>query len=573
MKLRTCTALVALATGLCAQTLVIPAAATNADLPSASGWPFDYAGNMRILYVYDSTHFTGQNVTAPVVITRVRVRANGAAATWVGDTIQSVTLDLSTSPVDFNSINTLYDGNHGPDRVRVFSGPVTIAAGSATTGTPGPWIVDCVLSTPFLYDPAAGDLTVDWISSGPSNANNTPTLDNSATVGQALAKRVYGLSYAGSPTGTLWSGESAHALEFTFNTAGGFASAAPYGAGCYDKASSIYETFTGNCDLAGAPTTSIKFFPTGAGGFTAIPGSGTFFTPTSPDFLLTDDSLTPAIALPFAFPFGTLSTASVKMCSNGYLWLRDTETSSDTSPTSGELLTLGPRIAPFWADLNPASLDPVTSQRVGSTHYDVDPTTNHAIFTWLDVPEFGTGNVANQNTFQIELEPSGAFELRWQNLATTATRAILTGFSHGLGARDGGSYDLSAALPIVTEGDANALSLTASARPTLGTTIQLTANDIPANAFLGAMLLGFGKLDPGLDLGALGAPGCAQYTSIDASSVFLASGTSHSLPQTFPSNPAFAGLRIHAQAAVLAPGANSLGLLTSNGVALGLDVN
>ncbi|MFM1874254.1 MAG: hypothetical protein RL398_3676, partial [Planctomycetota bacterium] len=393
-------AVAAFGTALAAQTLTIPALATAADLSSSTGWPFDYAGNMRILYVYDASHFTSQSVAAPVLISRMRIRANGAAATWVGDTINSLTVDLSTAPIDYLLPSTTYDANHGQDRSQVFSGSVAIPGGTAVAGQPGPWVVDVTFATPFLYDPNAGDLTVDMISSGPSSATNTPTLDASSTAGQALARRVYGLSYAGSPTGTLWSGESAHAIEFTYTPAAGYASTFGYGSGCYDRAGSVYETFTGNFDLGGSPTNSLKFFPNGAGGFTVIPGSNTFLTPTSPDFVQSDDSLTPALTLPFAFPFGTYSASAVKMCSNGFLWLDATATATDLSPTPAELLSQGPRIAPLWMDLNPSSLDPATQTRLGSTHFDIDPTSGNPVFTWLNVSEYGTANVANRNTFQ-----------------------------------------------------------------------------------------------------------------------------------------------------------------------------
>jgi len=426
---------------------------------------------------------------------------------------------------------------------------------------------------PFLYDPNAGDLTIDFVCSGPSNAANTPTIDASSTTGQALAKRVYGLSYAGSPTGSLWSGESSHAVEFTYSFGSGYASARTYGTGCYDGASTVYETFTGNFDLAGAPTNSLLILQNGNGGFTVVPGSNVFFTPASPDLLLGDDTLSASLALPFAFQFGTLSTSAVKMASNGYLWLRATETVSDLSPTVAELLTLGPRIAPYWTDLNPAALDPVTQQRIGSVHFDVDPVTNNPVFTWLNVPEYGSANTGNRNTFQIELLPGGAFEIRWQNAATTATRQILTGVSYGLGARDGGSYDLSAAVPFSTGRDANALRLAASGRPVLGSTINLNTSEIPANVAVGAMLFGLTKIDPGIDLASLGAPGCRQYTSIDASSVFFGTGSTRSMAMSFPNVPTFAGVQIKTQAAVLSPGANALGLLTTNGLELNLDVN
>lgn len=562
--------LVTLVGGVGAQTLVIPAAAANADLPNSTGWPFDYAGNMRILYVYDAQHFTAQNIQGPIYISNLRLRANGAAATWIGDTVNSLTVDVSTAPLDYTGISAVYDTNHGPDRLRVYNGSLQIPAGTSTAGVPGPYVIDIAFSTPFFYDPNNGDLTIDMISSGPSSAANTPSLDHSAVVGQALAKRVYSLSYAGTPNGLIWTGESAHAIEFTYAPATGAATASPFGAGCYDYASSIYQTFTGNFDLGGSPTNSLKFFPN-QGGFTVVPGSNTFFTPTSADFLLSDESLTPSLALPFTFPIGATTTNAVKMSSNGFLWLVDTETAADLTPTAAELLSQSPRIAPLWMDLDPSTA--LTAGRVGSTHYDVDPATNHAVFTWLNIAEYGTANSANLNTFQIELEPTGAFEIRWQNIATSASRTILTGVSQGRGARDGGAVDLSVAVPFTTLADADALALDTPARPILGSTLQLVASAIPSQTSLGAFLFGFTKVDPGLSLASLGAPGCAQYVAIDASRIFFSTGSSHALPQGLPLAPAFAGLQLHVQAAVLAAGSNALGLLTSNGLTLTLDVN
>jgi hypothetical protein len=546
----------AFAVTLSAQTLVVPAAANGADLASASGWPFDYAGSMRILYVYDAAHFTGQGVTTPILISRVKVRANTAAATWIGDTITNCSLDVSTAAVDYNAISTTYDTNHGVDRAQVFSGSIPIAAGSSVAGVPGPWVVDVAFSAPFLYDPTAGDLVVDWISSGPSNAANTPGLDTSSTTGQALAKRVYTIGYTGGATGSLWSGESQWGT---------------YGTGCYDRASTVHESFTGaTFDLAGSPTHSMLVVQNGSGGFTAIPGANAFFTPTSADLLLADNSLSPSLALPFAFPFGSLTTSAVKVCSNGYLWLRDTETVADLTPTVAELVGQGPRIAPYWSDLNPASL--VGGARVGSIHFDVDPASGNPVFTWLGVPEAGAANVNNRCTFQIELQSSGAFELRWQTTAATAARAILTGFGFGLGARDGGSVDLSA-LPVATTADASRLALGLSARPTLGATFDFVTSNLPAGAVLGANLLGLVRVDPGVDLGALGAAGCRQYLLPDATAIFLVGGATNAASVAFPANPVFAGVQLAVQSAVLHAPANALGLLTSNGAWLTLDVN
>lgn len=563
------------AAALSAQTLVIPVAAATADLPSSTTWPFDLAGSVRTLYVYDSAHFTTQGVSSPILISRIRVRANGATATWLGDTIPSVTLDVSTAAVDYNAISTTYNANHGPDRAQVFNGPVVIPGGSSTAGTPGPWTVDCAFTTPFLYDPSSGDLTIDWICSGLVSATTTPTPDASNTTGQALAKRVYTTAYAGGTTGTLWSGEAAHALEFTYTIANGYASAQPIGVGCYDRFASVYETFTGaNFDLDTPAGNSILVAVNAAGGFTFAPGTGAWFVPTSPDLLLADDSLSPPLALPQPFQFGATLTASVKMCSNGYLWLRDIETIADLSPTPAELLQQGPRIAAAWTDLNPASA--VNGVRVGTVHYDVNPATNTPVFTWLNVPEYGTANVANTNTFQIELIASGLFEIRWQDVLTTPARAILSGVSFGLGARDGGNRDISASVPFSTSGDLLPLRVAASARPTLGTTIQIDTTN-PSVLGVGLNFLGLTPIPlPGLDLSILGAPGCTAYIDVGTAIGNVISnvlpGLSMSAPLALPNNPALVGTVVYSQSVWLDASANAFGVITSNGLRLALDL-
>jgi hypothetical protein len=514
-------------------------------------------------------------VTAPIVISRIRVRANGTTASWLGDTIPTVTLDLSTAPLDFNAISTTYSSNHGADRAQVYNGPVAIPAGSATTGAAGPWSVDCLLSPPFLYDPNSGDLTVDWICSGLVSAANTPTIDASSTTGQALARRVYTTAYTGGATGTVWAGESAHALEFTYTPAPGYAFAQSVGAGCYDRFGSVYETFTGatfDLDTPAGNSLLVAVGPTS--GFTVTSGTGAWFTPTSPDLLLADDALSAALALPQPFQFGPVLTSAVKVCSNGYLWLRDTETVADLSPTPAELLQQGPRIAPAWMDLNPASL--LNGARVGSIHFDVNPATNTPVFTWLNVPEFGATNIANTNTFQVEFLASGLFEIRWQGVLTTPTRSIMTAFSGGLGARDSGNRDISATVPFATFGDVNPLRLAASARPTLGTTIQLVTSN-PTNLGVGINFLGLAGLPaPGFDLGLIGAVGCTAYVDVGASIGNVISnavpGLSLSAPFALPNTPALAGTTVWSQSAWLDATANALGIITSNGLRLNLDL-
>jgi PKD repeat protein len=205
--------------GLFAQsTLVVPSVAANTDGNSSTSWPFDVAA-MRIQYIYDASHFTSAGITYPIRISQIRYRANSSTATsWTGSA-GTLQMDLSTAPIDFSAITNTFASNHGADQANVFNGPFTLAAGSTTVGTPGPFYVTVPFTQPFLYDPAAGDLTIDTTHSGITIAN-TPTLDCVNTTGVALARRMQTTTLA-NPTGTIWAGELANAIEFTYVPANG----------------------------------------------------------------------------------------------------------------------------------------------------------------------------------------------------------------------------------------------------------------------------------------------------------------------------------------------------------------
>ena len=204
------------------QTLVIPSAAAAADGNSSTTWPLDLAAG-RFLYIYDSSHFTNNGVTSPIVISQIRFRANASTTTWAGSS-GTMQMDLSTAVSDYTAISTTWNTNHGSDRMTVYNGAFSVPAGSATAGVPGPFYVTFNLNTPFLYNPALGDLVIDTIHSGLTVAN-TPTLDAVTTAGVALAKRVYSTVNPPAATATLWSGDIANVLEFTFVPAGGLNSA------------------------------------------------------------------------------------------------------------------------------------------------------------------------------------------------------------------------------------------------------------------------------------------------------------------------------------------------------------
>lgn len=115
----------------------------------------------------------------------------------------------------------------------------------------------------------------------------------------------------------------------------------------------------------------------------------------------------------FAFPFAGKSYTRCFVNSNGNI----TFDQGDIEPPDIETLLSGPpRIAPFFADLDPES---------SGTVY-VKQTSDTVIITWLKVPEFFNQDqfAYGQNTFQVVLYKDGRVDLIYSD-DMTATQALI----------------------------------------------------------------------------------------------------------------------------------------------------
>jgi PKD repeat protein len=186
-------------------TVTIPAGLAAAEGNSSNAFPwnrFSATLNLQQQMFYDSTHFTSQGINGPIVISRLKWRANATTATWAGGTQTGCWVDMSTAAVDQAAVTTNMASNHGPNLVRVFSGNVTVLGGTGNgTGVPGPTMVDLPI-TPFVYDPTVGDLCIDAfvpMNSWPSATGTS--LDVTTTA--PLASRVFNSTNAAQGTITL----------------------------------------------------------------------------------------------------------------------------------------------------------------------------------------------------------------------------------------------------------------------------------------------------------------------------------------------------------------------------------
>jgi hypothetical protein len=194
-----------------------------------------------------------------------------------------------------------------------------------------------------------------------------------------------------------------------------------------------------------------------------------------------------------------------------------------------------------------------------------------ACVTWNAVVDFGN---PVPNTWQMQFDTSSGFvHFVWQTMSLGGNGHLVF-YSPGGASNDPGNRDISATLPggfSVTLADLNPLGLAAATRPVSGTTCNLLTSNIPPSTPFGAVLLGLTQFDPGIDLTAIGMPGCFRYTDGAASLLFVGPGAANTTGIAIPNG--FAGLHVFVQSAIFNPGAGltALGAIASNGVNLGID--
>ena len=563
-------AVMSVATGQ-TSTLVLPNGAAMVEGNSSNPLPWGNGGTGLLHQcVYDSSHFTLQGVNSPILITRLRWRPDSGLGLPVTSYPTACSVRLSTCPLDWNATTTTFATQRGADETLCYQGPVAFGPQAPQIG-PTPFGIDIQLTTPFLYDPNAGDLNIECDIPLQGVVSGPPPLDVNTILGQAKAARIYATagSYTGYPGGTALGRDANHAVVVEIGyTPPGFANQTPYGTGCVDQPeASSYELFPTSAafDLS---NTAISLLRTDTG-YTAVPGFTTYVppSPAAMTLTLTDDSET-TVTLSTSLPFGRNgSTNQLTVCSNGFI-----------SPATGNGTGFTPTAATFlssaqlfwglcWHDYNPSV--------VSSGQVKLEELAGFAYVTWDGVWDFGGTSSANANTMQAQFDlATGNVHFVYQTMSTLGN-ARLVGISDAGASANPGSMDISATLPA----GYNALQFlitpvqqTASARPVLGTSIALTTTNASPTALLGLTLFGTTQFLPGIDLTALGMPSCKLYCSLDATAPIPLSSGAGSFVLSIPNAAGLAGFTFFTQGAAFDPGVNAFGFLLSNGIRLRLDI-
>jgi hypothetical protein len=192
---------------LSAQVIVVPNAMATIDGNTSITTPQENSSVLRIMQIVDASQFAA--LSGPSLLTQVALRPDRIPGPS-GPRPQTLRIYASTTSRTVASLSTSFANNLGPNNTLIFDGTLTLA----TQNTLGPGNTrqfDMVyqLTTPFLYNRAAGNLLLDFqMSSGPVQALRFDAVSGNSALSSLVA---FGSSTA--PTGFI---SDSQVFQFTF---------------------------------------------------------------------------------------------------------------------------------------------------------------------------------------------------------------------------------------------------------------------------------------------------------------------------------------------------------------------
>ena len=144
--------------------IVSPGAQATTEGNANNGFPFNIAAfglnSQRYQQVYLASEFAG--VSGPQFVTQIAFRPDAGSGGAFSATLPNIQINLSTTPRGPDGLSTTFADNVGANDTVVSSGPLTLSSAFAGPAA-GPKAFDIVINllTPFIYNPAAGNLLLD----------------------------------------------------------------------------------------------------------------------------------------------------------------------------------------------------------------------------------------------------------------------------------------------------------------------------------------------------------------------------------------------------------------------------
>ncbi len=188
-----------------AASVTVPPTAAAADAGNGSSL---LISAIRLQQVYGAQLFPGGRLR----IEEIRLRPSARFGLPFSTTISNLQIQLSTTAAHSEVLNAQFENNHGANKTVVFSGaaPVSSAFAGPTNG-PKEIDVRIPLMTPFIYEPAAGNLLIDW----QNFSGSTATYIDAAGSGTDFSSRAFALGGASTVATTVDNGAEVLELVFT----------------------------------------------------------------------------------------------------------------------------------------------------------------------------------------------------------------------------------------------------------------------------------------------------------------------------------------------------------------------
>lgn len=181
-------------------TIVAPNGLENIEGNSNNCFPFTGCSPIdRYQQVFASTQFAA--LAQPELLTEIAIRPDAQFGMAGTVSFSNVVISLSTTAAAPDGLSSTFAANIGADVATVYSGALTLT--TANTGSAaGPRDFDIVISflTPFLYDPTAGNLLLEFQNFGTRSGRNI--FDATDVVGDGTS-RVHAFNDPNSATGNL----------------------------------------------------------------------------------------------------------------------------------------------------------------------------------------------------------------------------------------------------------------------------------------------------------------------------------------------------------------------------------
>lgn len=300
-----------------------------------------------------------------------------------------------------------------------------------------------------------------------------------------------------------------------------------------------------------------------SGGYTAVALATAFLPPSAHAVVLPlGDEGELAVPLPVPLPRPGGAVTQVFVGSNGWLGfgpLAGLQPGAFLPNVSGWLAAPAAAFA-LWHDFDPTAM--------GGGRVLAETRGNRFVVTWDGVWDYAGAGPAAASTFQFQCDlGTGDLHLAIAGLSLQGGSQYLLGYTPGGPALDPGPLDLALDLPRSLLPDLPPLTLTVAPNPVLGRTIVYTTAHIPAGAALALQIVSCVPLQPGIDLGPFGAPGCWQAVDLTGATLIpLLRAGSDQYAIAVPNAPHLCGFVVGSQSAAFAPGRNALGVVTSNAV-------